>query len=167
MKNLKWFSSCKNIDELKKSYRKLAMQYHPDINPNTNQDDMKSINNEYDIVFTYLINHATIDQKIAYNKTGHGINDGYKEIINKIIHIPNIIIEVCGSWIWISGNSKPFKNQLKSIGFYWAAKKMQWYWRPSEYKAPRSKKFMDMDYIRSKYGSEKVESNPYQQFKTI
>lgn len=160
-----WFPSCSNIDELKKMYRKLIMEWHPDVtshNKDTATENMKRINCEYELAFNYLFNHATQDQQKAYGKAGHDVNDGYREILEKIIHIPEIIIELCGSWIWISGNTKPVKNQLKSAGFWWASKKAQWYWRPAEFKQSRHKP-VNMDYIREKYGSERVYNKPYTQ----
>lgn len=160
----KWFSEVKTIDELKKQYRKLAMQHHPDISNNSDQA-MKEINNEYEKAYTYILTHMSDKEQATHTKQGHNVNDGYREIINKIVHIPNIIIEICGSWIWISGETKPVKDQLKAAGFYWAAKKLQWYWRPTEYKAPKHRKAMTMEYIRDKYGSEKIENKPYKQFK--
>ena len=158
----KWFTKVNSIDELKKAYRKLAMKYHPDINID-GQEAMKEINNEYEAIFEHLLKNATQEEQKQYNKQGHNVNDGYREIINRIIHIPNITIEICGSWIWISGNTRPIKDQLKDAGFYWAAKKLQWYWRPEQYKAKRYKKSMTMDHIREKYGSEKINNRPYSQ----
>jgi len=167
MPRTKYFVGIRTIDELKKSYRKLAMQYHPDIcKESFAEENMKQINNEYELMFEYILIHSTEDQQKQYNKQGHGINDGYREIINKIIHIPDIIIELCGSWLWISGNTKPVKDQLKSAGFKWAKKKIQWYWRPEEYKQCFNKKSMSMDYIRSKYGSEQIYNKPYDQLES-
>ena len=157
---LKWFKDCKTIDEVKKTYRKLAMQFHPDIIKGDGKE-MKEINLEYEIVFKVIEKGFTQAQKETYNKQGHNVNDGYREMINKILHIPNIDIEICGSWVWVSGSTKPVKDQLKAAGYYWAAKKLQWYWRPQEYKAAKSRKSMSMDYIRDKYGSEKIENKPY------
>lgn len=164
MYNNKWFNNINTIEELKKEYGKLALKYHPDINADINADqNMKEINAEYDLLFSYIIEHSTEDQRKQYNKQGHNINDNFKEIINKIIFIPNIIIEICGSWIWISGQTKPIKDQLKQAGFRWAMKKVQWYWCPEEYKQPFYKKSMSMEHIRSKYGSKKIQNKPFEQ----
>jgi len=45
-----WFSKANTLDELKKQYRKLALQYHPDT-LNGDSEKMKQINNEYDTLF--------------------------------------------------------------------------------------------------------------------
>ncbi len=59
-----------NADELKKAYRKLAMQYHPDKNPGdkTSEQKFKEINEAYDVLKD--------DQKrAAYDRFGHGAFD--------------------------------------------------------------------------------------------
>ena len=38
-----------------------------------------------------------------------------------------IEIEVCGSWVWVSGDTKPHKERLKALGFCWHSKKHCWY----------------------------------------
>ena len=35
----------------------------------------------------------------------------------------NITIELIGSWIWVSGDTREIKEKLKEIGFKWASKK--------------------------------------------
>ena len=157
---LKWFKDCTTIDQVKKMYRKLAMQFHPDITKDDGMN-MKSINLEYEKIFKLIEKGFTPDQQKTYNKQGHSVNDGYREMINKILHIPNIVIEICGSWIWVGGETKVVKKQLKDAGYWWAGKKEKWYWRPQEYKASKNRKSMSMDHIRNKYGSEKVENKPH------
>ena len=62
------------------------------------------------------------------------------------------MIELCGSWIWISGSSYQYKDELKEIGFKWASQKKQWYWHSEAYRK-KGKKPLSMDDIRSYYGS--------------
>lgn len=49
---MKYFTNCKNLDELKKEFRRLAMIHHPD--RGGDQETMKAINNEYDAAFPVL-----------------------------------------------------------------------------------------------------------------
>lgn len=49
---MKYFAQCKNLEELKKEFRRLAMIHHPDRGGDV--ETMKAINNEYDAVFPAL-----------------------------------------------------------------------------------------------------------------
>lgn len=49
---MKYFAQCKNLEELKKEFRRLAMLHHPDRGGDA--EIMKAINNEYDAVFPAL-----------------------------------------------------------------------------------------------------------------
>lgn len=56
---MKYFTNCKNLEELKKEFRRLAMIHHPD--RGGGGEAMKAINNEYDIMFPVL--------KLKHNQT--------------------------------------------------------------------------------------------------
>ena len=64
-------------------------------------------------------------------------------------------IELCGSWLWVHGNSYPHREILKENGFMWAPVKKLWYFRPADYKSKGRGK-MTIDQIREKHGSQKV-----------
>lgn len=56
---MKYFAQCKNLEELKKEFRRLAMVHHPDRGGDV--ETMKEINNEYDMMFPVL--------KLQHNQT--------------------------------------------------------------------------------------------------
>ena len=62
-----------------------------------------------------------------------------------------IHIEICGTWIWVSGDTYPARDALKALGFHWAHKKQMWHWTPDT-KRQRTKA-MSMEWIRDKHGS--------------
>lgn len=64
-------------------------------------------------------------------------------------------IEICGTWVWVSGDTKPVKEGLKAAGFRWAPKKMKWYWKPAGQRSFGRGKW-SMDEIREFHGSERV-----------
>ncbi len=77
------------------------------------------------------------------------------EIIEELKGIEGLELEVCGSWLWISGKTKEHKELLKSLGLFYASKKQKWYFRPAEYKSRRHRP-VNMDRIRLLHGSEVI-----------
>ena len=63
-------SKTSSPDEMKKSYRKLAMQYHPDKNPGDKaaEQKFKEISEAYDVL-------TDPQKKAAYDRFGHGAFD--------------------------------------------------------------------------------------------
>lgn len=148
---MKFFASCTTIEELRKLYRRLAVQYHPDLGGDT--ETMQQINAEYDKAFEALKNRHNTQATASGSRVINETPGKFRQVIEKIITIPGIEIELCGSWIWISGDTKSCKDQLKAAGCFWANKKKMWYWRAPE-DAVHTRSHKTMDDIRSKYGSE-------------
>ena len=78
----------------------------------------------------------------------------FKEKINAIINLDGITIEIVGLWIWITGNTYQVKQAIKEAGFYFASKKIAWYWRPEHAAGGRGKH--SLDELKIKYGCERV-----------
>ena len=145
----------KTVEELKKMYHKLAMQYHPDMGGS--KEDMQQINAEYEILFSRLknVHQSAEDPNETYTAQTSTSESAYDfiEIINKLIHIPDIVIELCGRWIWISGNTYNARADLKAAGCAYASKKKMWYWHYPE-DSSNNRKNMSMEKIRELHGSE-------------
>lgn len=143
-----------NTDEaLKSAYRTACKKYHPDVNPD-GLELMKLINAAYEFL-----------KKNMSRWSFHQVNDDIpideilQEILSKIRHIPGIDLEICGTWLWVSGNTKPYKELFKEAGLRWAPKKFRWYWRPEGYRK-RTRHVFDMDEIRATFGSQELETEP-------
>ena len=89
----------------------------------------------------------------VYNDTKYDIE--LEKVISQILHYEDITIEVVGSWIWLSGDTKAIKDKLKELNFRWARKKKMWYYGE---KIRNGGKTKSMDYIKSKYGCTTVRS---------
>ncbi len=142
-----YLGNVKTRFELKELYRKLARELHPDFGGST--EEMIQLNNEFDYLFGRV---ETTKQEKASTETA----DDYMEVIKHLIHIPEINIELCGTWLWITGNTKPVKELLKEAGFKFAGKKKAWYWHAGEYRK-RSKRKLSLDEIRLLYGTNEIE----------
>lgn len=155
---LKYFASCETLEELKQTYKKLIFKYHPD-SPNGNEEITKVINSEYDFLFPRLKNTFTNSKGEQYTKQNDESVNTYKDIINSIIHLHGIQIEIIGSWIWITGETKKYKETFKQLKFRWSKNKMAWYYHNEPYRK-KSKNKYNMDDIRNLFGSEEVKTSP-------
>lgn len=149
----KYFIPAPNtLEELKKQYRELAFTHHPDCGGS--EKAMKAVNSEYDALFPKLKDtHRTRDGETykAKNESSETA-DQFKDLINELMKMENIVVEVIGCFVWVSGNTKPYKETLKALRFRWHTKKFCWYLAPEDYRR-RSQKDYDMDEIRKMYGS--------------
>lgn len=151
---MKWFNECKTLDEVKATYKKLAKQYHPDLGGDT--ITMQEINKEYAFACAKVIKGANFSDE----KTEQEIkfSEEYRVALEKIIHLEDVNIELVGFWIWVTGNTYPVKAILKDAGFFFASKKLAWYFRTGEYQVS-SRGEKSLDEIRSKYGSEVLKAD--------
>ena len=155
-----FFTNCNTVEELKKEFRRLAFTHHPDKGGNV--QTMQELNAESPSRLSHLTNR-TSQSDVNYDAQEEvNIGERYREVIEKIIHLPNITIEICGSWIWVGGDTRPASHVLKSAGLWWAPKKRKWYWRPTKYQ--RKRRFpMPMSWIRQHYGSVYIQPEQAQQ----
>lgn len=134
---------------VKLAYRRACKKYHPDINP-AGLEMMKAVNNAYEFMKT--LDYAD-PKNTDHENDQPDYGDELNTALNAAMELHGLLIELCGSWIWISGDTKTHKAALKDAGFKWAHKKVQWYFRPANFKSFGGKKRRSMDSIREKYGS--------------
>lgn len=111
---MKWFKDINTLDELRTMYRKLALLHHPDRGGSTS--DMQEINNEYEILSERLIN-SNPDFSAGRKSWEHFVSEEIRVKLNEIIFLEDVTIEIIGSLIWVTGNTRAVKDQLKSHGF--------------------------------------------------
>jgi hypothetical protein len=138
-------------DSVKKAFRKLALKYHPDRNP-AGTEMMQMVNAAVDFVLANMGKFQGFTQGADAYDYGELVN----EVLNKLLAMNGLIIEVAGNWVWISGDTKTNKDELKALGCLWAPKKKMWYFRPAEHKCGGNRTQHSMDEIREKYGSSGV-----------
>lgn len=137
------------LEIVKRAYRLACKKYHPDINP-AGLEMMKAVNNAYE--FMKGLDYAD-PKNTDHENDQPDYGDELNAALNMAMTMQGLIIELCGTWIWISGDTKTHKTALKEAGFKWAPKKVQWYFRPAGFKSRGRKKQSTMDDIRNKYGS--------------
>lgn len=144
---MKWLIDITTIEELRNQYKKLLITHHPDNNPDIDTTRvMQEINAEYDALLKQFAANQSSDSKFSTEKEME-----LKRVLNEAVKIKaDILIELVGTWIWVSGNTYSVKSRLKELGFKWASKKHMWYWGTSEHKYTFP---LEMEDIRAKYGS--------------
>lgn len=142
-----------SLEMVKKAYRQACKVYHPDINP-AGTARMQAVNEAYESLSQECF-PITVAESDVISNYGEALNTA----LNAIINCYGIVIEVCGAWIWVSGETKPNKEILKTPGFMWSSQKEMWYFRPqSQKKRYYGSHQNSIDEIRAKYGSEKINS---------
>lgn len=141
-----------SFDEIKQAYRVACSKYHPDRNP-AGLEMMKLVNAAWAALSDYKADMSAIDEA-----EGLDLGEEMNAALSAIIGL-GLTIEVCGSWIWVSGDTKPHKEVLKGAGYRWAPKKMMWSFCGGARTTSRGK--FSMDDIRSRHGSVSVKGREY------
>ncbi len=157
---MKYFTNCKTAEELKKEYRRLAKMLHPDLGGDT--EEFKVMQNEFEKMWKRLKNvHRNSDGE-TYTKESTETAEEFIHIIEVLTPLKNILVEICGSWVWVSGNTKEHKDILKELKFKYAHKKQAWYYHTEPYKK-KGKRELTLDEIRDMFGSQSYQKNPEKQ----
>lgn len=146
---MKYFEGLREEKDVKARYRELAKKHHPDLGGDA--EVMKIVTAQYEEVLAGCYQDA--------GKSITEIEELLKQdvevarVLRKLLVLEDVKVEVCGLWIWISGNTRQYKDQLKGWGCMWAPKKEMWYWRAAEHKKTGWRRNTSIDEIRAKYGS--------------
>lgn len=141
-------------EEIKLAYRKMSSKYHPDRNP-AGLEMMKLVNAAFNALTDYVAGSVQDEQEASPDDYSDELNTA----LNAIIDL-GLTIEICGCWVWVSGDTRPHREVLKASGYRWAPKKLMWSFAPSESKSTSRGKFT-MDDIRARHGSATVKSKSF------
>jgi len=129
-----YFDGLKTVQEVKAEYRRLAMKNHPDLGGDVTV--MQVINAAYESALKACDGQATVGED--------GIERVYKynpqveqEIVTKLsellaMRMEGVDILLIGTWLWVLGNTKPHKEELKKLECQWHSKRGAWYFRTAE-----------------------------------
>ncbi len=141
-----------DLDTLRQAYRRLAMHYHPDKHEEAEVEYwtelFKELQAEYDSILQ-MINGETYEKA----RTSYRMEKDLQDMIEKAMRIPGVEVELCGVWLWISGDTFTQRLRLKMAGFKWSKKKKRWYWGLTmTAKGKKRAKYNSMADIYDKYG---------------
>lgn len=88
----------------------------------------------------------------------------FQWLIAVLLKLGGIEIIIIGCFVWITGDTKPHKERLKTLGFRWHSKKRCWYKSPDGYRRWGKGEYT-MDEIRGMYSSMKIHKDQQQRKK--
>lgn len=149
MMRYKYLSSgIQTLEELKKEYHRLCLKLHPDVGGS--DEEMKILNAEYETLFERVKNiHVNKDGE-KYEKETDETPEEFQWLIAELLKLDDMVIEIIGCFVWVSGNTKPHKERLKELKFKWHSKKKCWYRSPDNYHRWGGGEY-SMDDIRNMY----------------
>ena len=156
---MKYFSKCKTAEDVKATFKDLAKRLHPDCGGDA--EEFKKMMNDYREAFNRWKNTHETAAGETYEKETTETPEEFAEIINKIIYFAGCKIEIIGSWIWISGNTATYHEELKAAGFWYSKNKKAWYFTGETGRNKKRRGRYTMDQLRYKWGTEEVRTeNP-------
>lgn len=153
---MRYFEGCKTIEDVKKRYRELAKKLHPDCGGT--EEEFKRMSAEYETAFERYKNIHQTAAGETYEKETTETPQDFADIINRVIHFDGVSVEIIGSWVWLTGNTLIYKDQIKAAGFFWSKTKKAWYYNGSKEKSHRRGRY-SMDGLREKWGTQKVKED--------
>lgn len=154
--NNNYFAGCNTNAEIKAMYRKMAKALHPDCGGS--EEAFKDLQQQFKAAFDRCGKTFTNKDGKTYEKTNSTeVPEEFMEIINKVIHMDGVTIEIIGSWVWLTGNTMQYKEQIKEAGFWWSKNKKAWYFNGEKEKTHRRGRYT-MDQLRNKWGTEEVKT---------
>lgn len=156
---MKYFENAVTLEEVKQLFKKFARDLHPD--NNTDRDttaDFQEMKKQYEEAFNRCKNTHRNAKGETYEKETTEAPEEYASIIEALLKMPGLMIELCGSWLWVTGNTKEHKDALKALHFNWSKNKNAWYFHFEPFRK-KSKNKVSLDEIRNMYGSEKFRSS--------
>lgn len=149
---MNYFKDCQTIDQVKSLYRSLAKEHHPD-KEGGDTATMQAINTEYAFACAKILKGENLSTEETQDEILKA--EKYREALERISNLEGIVIELVGAWIWVTGNTFPYRAVLKQSGYMFAHKKVAWYFRTDEFKT-HSRHQLTLEQIKSKYGSKDI-----------
>ena len=163
-----YFENCQTVEEIKIAYKKLAIKNHPDRGGDL--EVMKAINNSYAQALKDSDGQTcrgTDDREHTY-KYDEAREREIMEMIQKLIAIVGTLeidIILIGRWIWLLGDTKPVKDELKELKCLWHRDRRCWFWRSSTDRGHG--RGGNLDELAQKYGAENFSQKAKSTRKTV
>ena len=126
---MKKMSTSETLEDLKRVYADEYSEVRYDV------DLLKDLNLAYEDNFDAVrCMHRTKGGKV-YSTESAPNHEGvawFPEFVEAISNMKDVEYNIEGTWLWVSGNTKPHREELKRLGLRWAPKRKMWYKKPAE-----------------------------------
>lgn len=114
------FVNAETIGDLRKAYLEATLKYNtPKI--------LEKVNAMYIDKFDAVKSMRRSTKGKVYEKPTKEICSFFLNAVNTLKGIEGIEFKMDGDWLWVSGDTKPVKDTLKSAGCFYSAKRKEWY----------------------------------------
>ena len=151
---MRYFTNCRTAEQAKAEYKRLAKELHPD--NGGDEEQFKEMQAEFTELWKRIKNIHTNSKGEQYTKETNENVETFMWMVERITRMQGVDLELIGSWLWATGNTKPYKDELKTMGFIWSSNKKAWYFN-GEQKGHRRGHY-SLNEIRTIYGTQKFNS---------
>jgi hypothetical protein len=153
-----FFYGCVTIKEVEQRNQDLSVVFR-------NQEEMlKDLREEFSALMKVLRvvrsnevvkEKATVSEKtVEAVKEKATVSEKITELQEKI-DPAGLSLEICGTWLWVTGKTFQVKDILKELGFRYSANKLAWYYRQAE-NLSGNQEPLPIEKIRELYGASLV-----------
>lgn len=100
--------------------------------------------------------HKRMDGKVYKATNTELTGQGYADFIGILRKLKGVTLEVVGTWLWATGDTKDSRDVLKENGFRYAPKKQAWYFTEQPSKKGNHNNDRTMDDLRAAWGSKVI-----------
>lgn len=143
--------------EFRAKFRSLAKSMHPD--KGGDEEQMKVLLEAYELLqMSYKFINDGADNGFENDDKYWKLSDDMERIYRKIYRFNDIIIEVVGEWMWITGGTYNIKETLKELGMKYSSAKRAWYWYPGDKNRWRRGTKKKLEDIKDIFGSQTLKT---------
>ncbi|MBD1919446.1 MULTISPECIES: J domain-containing protein [Cyanophyceae] len=159
---MNYFLGISQVEEIKQRYRRLAFSLHPDRGGTT--EAMQELNQQYHQALKgcHGATSRGSDGEDHTYRYDHNLEQAVIDKLGELIALglPSVRIMLVGTWVWVDGETRPVKDQLKAVGLRWHSTREKWFWHAGEYRRGRSG--ANFGTIAAKYGYQEFEGEKRQ-----
>ena len=141
--NTNLFYGCNRPDEIEQRYQELSGIFKDQ------EEVLISLKEEYSTLMSVLSSAGQADAKEKAT-----VSEKIRQLQEKI-DPEGLHLEICGTWLWVTGKTYPVKDTLKELGFRYSSNKLSWYYRQEDNRSSNQEP-IPLEMIREKYGSSEV-----------